>query len=142
MGRLLGLDWGEKRIGVAVSDDRRVLAVGYDVWPAAAADFLPKLARAVREEHIEALVVGYPLTLRGEVGPTARAVDRFIAELEARGYRIYRCDERNTTYVASRSLSRAGISERKQRGRIDMSAAVLMLQSYLDAHPSRDPHSP
>ncbi|MBI5059703.1 Holliday junction resolvase RuvX [candidate division KSB1 bacterium] len=142
MGRLLGLDWGAKRIGVAVSDDRRVLAVGYGIWPAAEPAFSRMLARTVSEEDIEAIIVGYPLTLRGEVGPTARAVDRFIADLEARGYHVFRCDERNTTFSAARSLSRAGISERRQRGRIDMSAAVLMLQSYLDAQTPRDPDSP
>jgi putative holliday junction resolvase len=129
-------------MGVAVSDERRVLAVGYGVWPATEPEFYPRLVQAVRDEDIEALVVGYPLTLRGEVGPQARAVDRFIAGLESRGYLVFRCDERNTTFTAARSLSRAGISERRQRGRIDMSAAVLMLQSYLDAQSARDTHSP
>jgi putative holliday junction resolvase len=133
VARSLGLDWGAKRIGVAVSDDRGRLAVGYAVWPAA--ELFPRLERTVREEEIRLVVVGYPLTLRGDVGPKALEVDRFIARLETRGYTVCRWDERYTTQDASRDLSRLGISQRKQRGKIDMSAAVLMLQSYLDAHP-------
>ncbi|HEY3294852.1 MAG TPA: Holliday junction resolvase RuvX [bacterium] len=131
MSRLLGLDWGEKRIGVAVTDDRGLFAVGYAVWPTA--ELFPRLAVTVREEEIGRIVVGYPLTLRGEVGPKAREVDRFIARLVAAGYDVCRWDERYTTQDASRNLSRLGISQRKQRGKIDMSAAILMLQAYLDS---------
>ena len=131
MSRFLGLDWGEKRTGVAVSDDRGVLAVGYAVWPTP--EVFSRLIVTVREEDIGCIVVGYPLTLRGEVGPKAREVDRFIAVLEARGYSVSRWDERYTTQDVSRNLSRLGISQRKQRGKIDMSAATLMLQAYLDS---------
>ena len=136
MPRFLGLDWGEKRIGVAVSDDRGVLAVGYGVWPSRDADFFPLLEHALKEESIGAVVVGYPLTLRGEAGPKAQEVDRFIAKLEARGLTVHRWDERYSTHDVSRALSEHGISQRKQRGRLDMAAAVVILQSYLDAHRS------
>jgi putative holliday junction resolvase len=131
VSRCLGLDWGTKRIGVAISDDRGVLAVGYAIWPAR--DWLTQLERAVAEETIAFLVVGYPLTLSGDVGPKAKEVDRTIAQLEKRGYDVRRWDERYTTQDAGSALSRIGISERKQRGRVDMAAAVLLLQSYLDA---------
>jgi putative Holliday junction resolvase len=131
LSRFIGLDWGHKRVGVSVSDSGGTLAVGYAVWPTG--DVFPRLERAVREEDVGLIVVGYPLTLRGTVGPKAREVDAFIRQLEERGYRVERCDERYTTQDASRALTGIGISQRKQRGRIDMSAAVLMLQSYLDA---------
>jgi len=134
MPRFLGLDWGEKRIGVAVSDDRGTLAVGYGVWPSRDADFIPLLERAVKDENIGVIVVGYPLTLRGEIGPKARQVDRFATALEDHGYTVQRWDERYSTQDVSRALSEHGISQRKQRGRLDMSAAVLILQAYLDAH--------
>lgn len=131
MSRFLGLDWGEKRTGVAISDDRGVLAVGYAVWRTA--ELLSRLSITVNEEDIGLIVVGYPLTLRGEAGPQAREVDRVIAWLQEQGYTVERWDERYTTQDASRNLSRLGISQRKQRGKIDMSAAVLMLQAYLDS---------
>jgi putative holliday junction resolvase len=131
LSRCLGLDWGEKRIGVAISDELRIMAVGYDIWPTS--EILPRLAQVVKEEDVTLLVVGYPLTLKGEVGPKAREVDRFIETLQRQGYSVSRWDERYTTQDASRALSRLGLSERKQRGKLDMSAAVLMLQSYLDS---------
>ncbi len=136
MPRLLGLDWGEKRIGVAVSDDRGVLAVGYGVWPSRDADFFPLLDRALRDENIAELVVGYPLTLSGNAGPKAQEVDGFIAKLASRGLTVHRWDERYSTQDVSRALSEHGISQRRQRGRLDMAAAVVILQSYLDAHRS------
>jgi putative holliday junction resolvase len=131
LSRCLGLDWGEKRVGVAISDDRASFAVGYGIWPTP--EVLSRLARTIQEETIDFLVVGYPLTLRGEAGPKAQQVDRFIQTLEQQGYAVIRWDERYTTQDASRALSRLGISERKQRGKLDMSAAVIMLQSYLDS---------
>ncbi len=133
MPRYLGLDWGEKRIGVATSDDRGVLAVGYGVWPARETEFFPLLEKTVKEEDIAEIIVGYPLTLRGDVGPKAQQVERFIATLERRGYTIRRWDERYSTADVSRTLSEHGISQRKQRGKLDMAAATVILQSYLDA---------
>lgn len=127
----MGLDWGEKRTGIAVSDDRARFAVGYGVWPTP--EVFARLERAVVDEDVGLIVVGYPLTLRGEVGPKARQVDRFIQQLLHYGYAVRRWDERYTTQEASSTLSQIGISQKKQRGRIDMSAAVIMLQSYLDA---------
>ncbi|MDD5088158.1 MAG: Holliday junction resolvase RuvX [bacterium] len=131
MPRYLALDWGEQRTGVAISDDRGVLAVGYEIWPTSGVP--ASLARVVRDEIIDEIVVGYPLTLRGETGPKARQVDRFIRELERAGYRVHRWDERYSSQEARRALTEAGLSERRQRGRVDMSAAVLILQSYLDS---------
>ena len=133
MPRFLGLDWGRKRIGVAVSDDRGVLAVGYGVWPSRDSDFFSRLERAVRDETVGTIVVGYPLTLQGEAGSKAQEVDRFVAKLEARGYTVHRWDERYSTQIVSSLFSEHGISQRQQRGRLDMAAAVIILQSYLDA---------
>jgi len=132
MSRILGLDWGSRRIGVAISDDRESFAVGYGVWSSNDADFFGQLEQTVRDENITLIVVGYPLTLRGEVGPKAQEVDRFIEKLEQRGYRTKRWDERYTSQDASNALARLGVSQKKQRGKLDMPAATIMLQSYLD----------
>ena len=139
MSRCLGLDWGEKRTGVAVSDDRHRLAVGYAVWPTR--ELFTRLTSVVPQEEIGLIVIGYPLTLRGEVGTKAKQVDRVVRELERQGYAVCRWDERYTTSEASRALSQIGVSQRRQRGTIDMSAAVLMLQSYLDAKSPREGES-
>lgn len=127
----MGLDWGERRVGVAISDERGMLAVGYAIWPAA--DVLAQLTRTLREEEISRIVVGYPLTARGAAGFKARQVDAFIHRLERAGYTVIRWDERYTTSAVETELSAHGISQRRQRGKLDMAAAVLILQSFLDA---------
>lgn len=142
VSRILGLDWGSRRIGVAISDDRKSFAVGYGVWSSTDAEFFVKLEQTIRDEGVDLIVVGYPLTLRGEVGPKAREVDSFIEQLEQRGIRTKRWDERYTSQDASNALSRLGVSQKKQRGKLDMPAAVIMLQSYLDESHSAPTGSP
>ena len=135
MPRLLGIDYGARRIGIALADDAVRVAVGVGIWAQRGAETIHRFKEFIEEEDIERVIVGYPLTLRGEIGPKAREVDVFIEKLEAVGIPVERWDERFTTHQASRDAREAGLSERKQRGRLDMSAAVLMLQSYLDTHP-------
>jgi putative Holliday junction resolvase len=132
--RLLGIDYGSRRIGIAISDESARLAVGLATWTNQGAATVRRLTKLVDDESVHLVVVGYPLTLRGEVGPKAREVDTFICQLQAAGMTIERWDERWTTAEASRSAREAGLSEKQQRGRLDMSAAILLLQSYLDAH--------
>lgn len=134
MPRLLGIDYGARRIGIAISDEKARLAVGRATWTYQGLRTIRQLKKLVEDENIGCVVVGYPLTLRDEVGPQAREVDRFIGRLEAAGIPVERWDERLTTRLASRSARSAGLSEKKQRGRLDTAAAILMLQSYLDAH--------
>ncbi len=135
MPRLLGIDYGARRIGIALADDAVRVAVGVGIWAQRGAETIHRFEKLIEEEDIERVIVGYPLTLRGEIGPKAREVEVFIEKLEAAGILVERWDERFTTHQASRDAREAGLSERKQRGRLDMSAAVLMLQSYLDTHP-------
>jgi putative Holliday junction resolvase len=132
--RLLGIDYGTRRLGIAITDEDARVAVGLATWTYQGPQTIRQLKKLVEDENVCRVVVGYPLTLRGEVGPKARLVDSFIGRLEAEGVPVERWDERFTTRLASQSARSAGLSERKQRGRLDMPAAVLMLQSYLDAH--------
>jgi putative Holliday junction resolvase len=113
------------------------LAVGLATWINEGATTIRRLKKFIEEENIRLIVVGYPLTLRGEIGPKAREVDTFIQQLQTVEIPIERWDERWTTAQARRSARDAGLSEKQQRGRLDVSAAILLLQSYLDAHPER-----
>ena len=135
MSRFMGIDYGVRRIGVALADEAVRVAVGVGIWTQRGAETIHQIKDFIKEEDIDRVIVGYPLTLRGEIGPKAREVDVFIKKLEAAEIPCERWDERFTTHQASRDARDAGLSERKQRGRLDMSAAVLILQSYLDAHP-------
>lgn len=134
MSRVLGLDWGTRRIGVAISDGERRLAVGLAVWPADESEYLPLLKRVISEEDISLIVVGLPLTLSGYEGVSAQAARAFANRVHELGTEIQMVDERMTSFQASRSLSLAGINQKKQRGKLDMAAAVLLLQSFLDEH--------
>lgn len=133
--RVLGLDIGEARIGVAVSDAEGRIASPLGVLDARAlaADVRP-LARLVADFEVEALVVGLPLTLGGDQGPQAEAVRRTADRLGAAlGLPVLYCDERLTSAEARRAMREAGVSEREQRGALDKVAAALMLQAWLDA---------
>lgn len=144
--RILGLDVGERRIGVAAADSETRVALPVGVVersePAADAD---AIARLMEEQRAEALVLGLPISMDGSLGPQALAVRAFGDELSARlGRPVEYCDERLSTVEAQRRLSppagrgrrtkggRSTKGSRPPRGRVDATAAAIILQSYLD----------
>jgi putative Holliday junction resolvase len=133
--RVLALDIGEKRIGVAVSDPAGRIATPLTVLDArrALADGV-ELARIIDDYSVEAAVIGLPLSMDGTEGPQARRVRAFAGKLGPRlGVPYTFADERLSSTQASRAMSEAGVSARGQRGKLDAVAASLFLQSYLDA---------
>lgn len=143
---ILGLDFGERRIGVALSDVGKSLATGLTtIDRRKTPDHLAALAEIIREESVEAIVVGYPLRTDGAAPPGAKteAVDAFIAELEARfALPVHREDEAHTSQLAQQSLkSRGKKTNKRPRGgwsqakaEIDRVAACYILQDFLDNH--------
>lgn len=139
MGRIIGLDLGERRIGVAISDPERRVAVPLRILERRGdADAARAVADLARDEGVDALVVGHPLTLAGEIGPQAKQVQRFAERLgETCHLRIELWDERLTSVQAERAAH--GPRGRKtkgvrRRGPTDDLAATVLLQSYLDRH--------
>jgi putative holliday junction resolvase len=134
-GRILALDVGGKRIGVAMSDPDRIIASGQQTIDAQP----PKQAYArivdmVSREAVTQIVIGLPLTLRGEVGPQAEVVQKFAQELEKRvSVPVALYDERLTSVAAERSLEAMGVKKNKRRDHVDELAAVLILQAYMDS---------
>ena len=138
--RALGIDYGEARIGVAISDDDRRLAL--PVCAVARAKSLRETAKAVAaavaEHAIDTLVVGLPLRLDGTEGESARRARRAGAVLGATfGVDVVYWDERLTTAEAERSLKAQGFSGRERRRVVDESAAAILLQSFLDSRSER-----
>lgn len=135
--RILGLDYGEKRIGVAISDPLAMIAQGIAVISRGGtlADSLRELKLIINKyDGVKEIVVGLPKRLSGEIGPAAEQVLNFVAELKKElQQKIITWDERLTTVLAERSLIEAGLSRGKRKKVIDQSAAALILQSYLDA---------
>lgn len=134
--RALGLDIGECRIGVAVSDPTGIVSTPLTVLDARAlARDASPLRRLVEDYEPQLLVVGLPLTLAGEEGPQARTVKSTVQRLIAPlGIPVAYHDERFSSTAANRAMADAGADERARRGSVDMVAASLLLQSYLDAN--------
>lgn len=129
--KVLGVDHGSARVGLAVSVAG--IAQPLEVIPAAGA--VDAIAERVRELEVEAIVVGLPLRTDAAEGPEAASARSFAARLgEATGLEVALWDERLSSVEAERAMRAAGVTARKQRGRLDKVAATLVLQSYLDAH--------
>ena len=139
LGRLLGLDPGERRIGVALSDPIGIIASPHSVLDHRTGDVLAEIRAICREFEVETIVVGLPTMLSGREG-TAAEKARFFGNRvgEATGCEIVFFDERFTTVQAESALLEGGVRRRKRKEKIDMVAAAVMLQSYLDGRVSND----
>ena len=135
MGRVLALDVGEKRIGVALCDETQTLARPLlTLKRASKKEDFARLAALCHEHAIGKVIVGLPKTLRGEDGPQAQRVRRYAAELQAvLNLPIEFWDERFST-VGARDLMAAVGRKLSSKGEIDAIAATVILQEYLDAH--------
>jgi putative Holliday junction resolvase len=134
MGCILGLDFGTKRVGAAVSDSRRMIATPLEVYerrdPTQDARHYQSL---VRENEVERVVIGLPVHLGGREGTSAslaRSWGDWLAGVT--GVPVVYYDERYTTFEAEESLIAAGMKRAKRKGLRDMLAARLLLQNYLD----------
>jgi putative holliday junction resolvase len=134
-GPVLGLDLGDARIGVAISDPERRVAVPVGtVHVGRPPGELLTIAELVRERGASLIVVGLPLSLRGEHGARAGHADAFVDALAGVvGVPVELQDERLSTVEAERALAAAGTRGRGQRRVVDASAATVVLQAWLDA---------
>jgi putative Holliday junction resolvase len=133
--RSLGLDLGDKRIGVALSDETGTLASGLPVLARVGPrKDVKAVAALVRAHDAGAVVVGLPRRLDGTVGPQAEKALAFMEDLRgALRVPVLAWDERLTTVAAEEILIERGVSRRDRKGMVDTVAAVIILQDYLDA---------
>jgi putative Holliday junction resolvase len=133
-GRVLGLDLGDARIGVAISDDRRRIAVPLGTVRTGAPADVKAIADLVHGHGVTLVVIGHPLHLSGEAGERAHHAERFAEALDAfLGVPVHLQDERLSSVEADRALREAGASGRERRRTVDRSAATVILQAWLDA---------
>ena len=133
-GRVLGLDLGDARIGVAISDDRRRIAVPLGTVRTGAPADLKAIADLVHGHGVTLVVIGHPLHLSGEAGERAHHAERFAQALDAfLDVPVLLQDERLSSIEADRALREAGASGRERRRTVDRSAATVILQAWLDA---------
>lgn len=132
-GRVMALDFGTRRVGVAVSDPLGITAQAHSVLDAEDPSLMEQIARLAADLGAERVVVGLPVSLDGREGPAAEAARRFAEKAgEATGLPVHLVDERFTTVSAERVLVEAGLSGRRRRRVRDRVAAAVLLQSYLD----------
>jgi putative pre-16S rRNA nuclease len=133
--RILALDPGSKRIGVAVSDELKMIAQPLEFISAEPfAEFLSRLKELIREKEVELVLIGLPRNMDGSYGPAALKARDFAAALrEAVTVPVQTWDERLTSAQAQRFLIQAGVRRRERKTKVDQTAAAILLQSYLDS---------
>jgi putative Holliday junction resolvase len=132
--RILALDHGTKRIGVAVSDETKIIAQPLEyILAAPFADFLVRLKKILLEKEIDLILIGLPRNMDGSHGPAAEKVQTFAGVLKtAVTVPIKMWDERLTSSQANKILIQGGVRRDKRKEKVDKMAAAILLQSYLD----------
>mgnify|MGYP006421352341 CR=1 FL=1 len=135
MPRVIGVDVGTKRVGIAKSDPLHSFSQVHGTF--SPPDALDELQRMNEEDGISLLVVGWPLSLQGEENDATAFVDGFVEKVEevVPGIEVKRQDERFSSEIAIGALREAGVRQpgRYDKGRVDAAAAAVILQDYLDA---------
>lgn len=143
MKRVLGLDYGTKTVGVAVSDELFLTAQGLETITRKDENklrrTLARIEELVKEYEVSEIVLGYPKNMDNSIGERGKATEEFRDRLEKRcGLPVILWDERLTTMESERILMDGGIRREQRKKRIDWMAASLILQSYMDAKRSKE----
>jgi putative Holliday junction resolvase len=133
--RIIAIDHGTRRMGIAISDELKTLAQPIEFIPAEPfAEFLDRLKTLLKEKEVELVLVGMPRNMDGSYGPAALKVQDFVAALKnALTVPIKTWDERLTSVQANRFLIGANVRRDKRKEKVDKAAAAILLQSYLDS---------
>jgi putative Holliday junction resolvase len=140
--RYLGIDWGEKRIGLAHADEVGIALPLQAAVAPSKKERMQHIERVIRERSIDELVVGYPLNMNGTVGFKAQEVDVFITELEKR-FRlpVHRIDERLSSHSVEQGLKGQKKKPDRKSGEIDSRAAALILQDFIEERNMNAPNA-
>jgi len=133
--RILAIDHGSKRIGIAISDELQMIAQPMEyILAEPFADFLNRLKQILQEKEVELILVGMPRNMNGSYGPAALKVQDFVAALNrAVTVPIKTWDERLTSAMANRFLIEGHVRRDKRKEKVDKMAAAILLQSFLDS---------
>lgn len=135
MGRIVAIDYGKKRTGLAVTDPLRIIATALET--VSTTELLAFLKAYMQKETVDEFVIGMPKTLRNEDSETAPFVRKFIEELKTTfpNKPVHEADERFTSSMAQRAMIDGGMKkkDRQVKGNVDKVSATIILQSYLDS---------
>jgi len=131
--RILAVDWGERRVGLALSDPEGIIATGLDTVEVRSPEHaVGRVAQVAREREAERIVVGLPLLMSGERGDAAELALEFARLLAIRtGLPVDTYDERLTSALSERRLREVGVRSGHAKSRVDQGAAIALLESYL-----------
>ncbi|MEJ8590602.1 Holliday junction resolvase RuvX [Riemerella anatipestifer] len=134
MGQILAIDYGKARTGIAATDDMKLIASGLATVPTE--ELLSFLSEYIRSNVVEAVVVGYPVDLKGNVSEVETSILEFIEKFKVQfpEIEVHRLDERFTSKMASFFISQSGKNkkQRQEKGLIDKVSATIILQNFLD----------
>jgi len=141
--RILGIDYGDSRIGMAVSDPFGWTAQGLETinWSGKLTSVFDRILQIIKEYNVDKIIVGFPKNMNGTIGPRGEKTLEFIEMLKekmknaeiAKNTEVLKWDERLTTVAANRTMHELGIKTSKKKNLVDKIAAVYILQGYLDS---------
>ena len=133
--RILAIDHGTKRMGIAISDPSATIAQPLEFIPAEPfSDLLARLKEIIHEKEVEMILIGMPRNMDGSYGPAAQKVQEFVGVLkEALTIPLKTWDERLTSAQANRFLLEGNVRRQDRKQKVDKAAAAILLQSYLDS---------
>ncbi|MEG2348479.1 MAG: Holliday junction resolvase RuvX [Clostridia bacterium] len=133
MKRILGIDYGDVRVGIALSDELLLTAQGMDnlVINKSDKNFIKGIRKLINEYSIEQVVIGYPKNMDGTSSQKTKKIDELIPQIESLGVKVEKWDERLTTVSAYRTMRDLNISQKKKNEFADKLAATYILEGYL-----------
>ena len=134
--RIMGIDYGAQRVGIALSDELGITAQGLETINSEGNDkkVLSRLDEIINEYNVDTIVVGMPVLLNGDKSTRAEITEKFIHKLKCKynKIKIETQDERLTTVEAHKTMNDLGINKRKKRGLVDTISAVYILETYMN----------
>jgi len=135
MGKILGIDYGDARVGLAITDALKITAQPMDTLEIHGDSniLIQKIKDIMKETKLEAIVIGYPKHLNGDISETAKKVDGVITKLEELGLKVVKWDERLTTVMAHKTMKDLGIKQKEKKVHADRLAAMYILEDYINS---------
>ena len=133
MSRALGIDYGDTRIGIALSDPMRIITKPF-ITLKNDKEFLDKLKKIIKEKEVETVVVGYPVGMKGQITKQTEKVEVFITQLKSTlDLEVVKVDERLSSVSAENILKQQGVKTGHNKSMIDDTSAAIILQEYIDS---------
>ena len=135
MGKILGIDYGDARVGLAITDALKITSQPMDTLEihGDSSILIEKIQNIMKETKLETVVIGYPKHLNGDVSETAKKVDSVIIKLEELGLKVVKWDERLTTVMAHKTMKELGIKQKQKKIHADRLAAMYILEDYINS---------